>query len=123
MTAARKRLPNRRASTSFTLEVAGLKYVATISYFPGTNELPHQPSRRMPASEGHDPHNNLVAIAQRCVDGKPGAGYFSNHGPSTSGRRQRRSGTPRNHATLAGRVAIRNNFGAIGHACKPSLHS
>jgi hypothetical protein len=36
---ARRRLPQRRASESFNLEVAGLKYVATISYFPGTNEL------------------------------------------------------------------------------------
>jgi len=35
----RRRLPNRRASESFTLQVAGLKYTATVSYFPGTNEL------------------------------------------------------------------------------------
>jgi hypothetical protein len=30
---ARQRLPNRRASESFALECAGLKYVATISRF------------------------------------------------------------------------------------------
>ncbi len=35
----RCRLPNRRASESFTLEVVGLKYVATVSYFPGTDQL------------------------------------------------------------------------------------
>jgi hypothetical protein len=31
---ARQRLPNRRASTTFQLEVAGLKYTATVSRFP-----------------------------------------------------------------------------------------
>jgi ribonucleoside-diphosphate reductase alpha chain len=36
---SRRRLPNRRNSTSFGIEVAGLRYIATISYFPGTNEL------------------------------------------------------------------------------------
>jgi hypothetical protein len=36
---SRRRLANRRCSESFNLEVAGLGYVATISYFPGTNEL------------------------------------------------------------------------------------
>jgi hypothetical protein len=30
----RRRLPNRRASTTFNIEVAGLKYKATVSYFP-----------------------------------------------------------------------------------------
>jgi hypothetical protein len=39
MTVARRRLPNRRKSETFTREVGGLKYVATISYFPGTDEL------------------------------------------------------------------------------------
>jgi hypothetical protein len=29
----RQRLPNRRASTSFEFEVAGLRYTATVSYF------------------------------------------------------------------------------------------
>ncbi len=29
----RRRLPNRRASTTFTVEVSGLRYTATISYF------------------------------------------------------------------------------------------
>jgi hypothetical protein len=29
----RQRLPNRRASTTFGLEVAGLKYTATVSRF------------------------------------------------------------------------------------------
>jgi hypothetical protein len=33
MTAVRERLPNRRASTTFDLEVAGLKYTATVSRF------------------------------------------------------------------------------------------
>jgi hypothetical protein len=33
MTADRSRLPNRRASESFTLEVAGLRYSATVSRF------------------------------------------------------------------------------------------
>jgi hypothetical protein len=30
----RKRLPNRRANLSFAFECAGLKYTATIGYFP-----------------------------------------------------------------------------------------
>jgi hypothetical protein len=30
---ARARLPNRRACTSFDIEIAGLRYKATISYF------------------------------------------------------------------------------------------
>jgi hypothetical protein len=33
MTAVRERLPNRRASTTFEVEVAGLKYTATVSRF------------------------------------------------------------------------------------------
>jgi hypothetical protein len=32
-TSLRKRLPNRRNSTTFNLEVAGLKYTATVSFF------------------------------------------------------------------------------------------
>jgi hypothetical protein len=35
----RTRLPNRRLSTSFSFEVGGLRYTATVSYFPGTNRL------------------------------------------------------------------------------------
>jgi hypothetical protein len=35
----RRRLPNRRDAETFGLEVSGLKYVATIGYFPGTKEL------------------------------------------------------------------------------------
>jgi hypothetical protein len=31
---SRARLPNRRASTSFELEIAGLRYTATFSRFP-----------------------------------------------------------------------------------------
>src|SRR5262245_3456637 len=31
---AREHLPNRRANTSFELEVAGLRYTATVSRFP-----------------------------------------------------------------------------------------
>jgi hypothetical protein len=34
MTAARARLPNRRGSTTFDLEVQGLRYTATVSHFP-----------------------------------------------------------------------------------------
>jgi hypothetical protein len=30
---ARERLPNRRASTTFELELAGLRYTATVSHF------------------------------------------------------------------------------------------
>ena len=30
----RQRLPNRRASTNFELEVAGLHYTATVSFYP-----------------------------------------------------------------------------------------
>src|SRR5262249_1064173 len=30
----RRRLENRRASTNFELEVAGLRYVATVGYYP-----------------------------------------------------------------------------------------
>jgi hypothetical protein len=33
MTAARLRLPNRRASRSFDFEHAGMKFTATVSYF------------------------------------------------------------------------------------------
>lgn len=33
MTATRRRLPNRRASTTFRLEIAGLSYTCTASYF------------------------------------------------------------------------------------------
>jgi hypothetical protein len=31
---ARRRLPNRRASLSFDIEVGGLKYKATVGFFP-----------------------------------------------------------------------------------------
>jgi hypothetical protein len=34
MTAARERLPDRRASSTFELELGGLRYTATISRFP-----------------------------------------------------------------------------------------
>jgi hypothetical protein len=34
MTAPRRRLPNRRRSTTLDIEVAGLKYKATVSCFP-----------------------------------------------------------------------------------------
>jgi hypothetical protein len=34
MTAARRRLANRRHSISFDFEIAGLKYKATVSHFP-----------------------------------------------------------------------------------------
>jgi hypothetical protein len=36
---ARTRLPNWRASTTFTFECGPHRYVATISYFPGTDRL------------------------------------------------------------------------------------
>jgi hypothetical protein len=36
---ARRRLPNRRASTSFAFECGPHHYIATISYFPGTDQL------------------------------------------------------------------------------------
>jgi hypothetical protein len=36
---ARLRLPNRRASESFAFECGPHRFVATISYFPGTNRL------------------------------------------------------------------------------------
>jgi hypothetical protein len=39
MTALRTRLPNRRASTSFAFQCGPHRYVATVSYFPGTNQL------------------------------------------------------------------------------------
>jgi hypothetical protein len=39
VTAARERLPNRRASEIFSFECGPHRYVATISYFPGTNRL------------------------------------------------------------------------------------
>jgi hypothetical protein len=35
----RQRLPNRRASTSFNFECGVHSYVATVSFFPGTNRL------------------------------------------------------------------------------------
>jgi hypothetical protein len=36
---ARRRLANRRASETFTFECNGHRFVATVSYFPGTNQL------------------------------------------------------------------------------------
>jgi hypothetical protein len=39
MTAARTRLPNRRASVSFDIAIAGLRYKVTTSFFPGSNRL------------------------------------------------------------------------------------
>jgi hypothetical protein len=36
---SRQHLPNRRASTSFNFECGVHSYVATISYFPGTDRL------------------------------------------------------------------------------------
>jgi hypothetical protein len=36
---ARRRLDNRRASTTFTFDCGPHTYTATISYFPGTNDL------------------------------------------------------------------------------------
>jgi hypothetical protein len=36
---SRRRLPNRRNSTTFNIEVAGLRYKITASYFPGSNDL------------------------------------------------------------------------------------
>jgi len=39
MTAERQRLPNRRASEIFSFECGSHRFVATISYFPGTNQL------------------------------------------------------------------------------------
>jgi hypothetical protein len=35
----RARLPNRRASITLDVVVANLKYTATISFFPGTNQI------------------------------------------------------------------------------------
>jgi hypothetical protein len=35
----RRRLPNRRVSETFAFECGNLHYLATISYFPGTNQL------------------------------------------------------------------------------------
>jgi hypothetical protein len=39
MTAARRRLPNRRAAETFSFECGPHIYTATISYFSGTNQL------------------------------------------------------------------------------------
>jgi hypothetical protein len=36
---ARERLPNRRASISFSFECGPRHYISTISYFPGSNRL------------------------------------------------------------------------------------
>ena len=35
----RQRLPNRRASTTFLFDCGPHRYTATISYFPGTDQL------------------------------------------------------------------------------------
>jgi ribonucleoside-diphosphate reductase alpha chain len=37
--AARERLPNRRASTTFAFACGPHRYTATVDYFPGTNKL------------------------------------------------------------------------------------
>src|SRR5262245_20210211 len=39
MTASRRRLPNRRASFTFNFESGPHCYTATVSYFPGTDQL------------------------------------------------------------------------------------
>jgi hypothetical protein len=39
MSAARRRLPNRRPSFTFDFACNQHPYTATVSYFPGTNEL------------------------------------------------------------------------------------
>jgi hypothetical protein len=39
MSGTRRRLPNRRRSTTLNLEDAGLRYKITASYFPGSNDL------------------------------------------------------------------------------------
>src|SRR2546430_685001 len=39
MTTERQRLPSRRASTNFTFDCGPHRYIATISYFPGTDQL------------------------------------------------------------------------------------
>jgi hypothetical protein len=36
---ARQRLPNRRASTTFSFSCGPHRYTATVSYFPGTDRL------------------------------------------------------------------------------------
>jgi hypothetical protein len=35
----RRRLPDRRESTTFDIVVAGLRYTATVSFFPGSDQL------------------------------------------------------------------------------------
>jgi hypothetical protein len=39
MTAARERLPNRRASKTLAFQCGPHRYLATVSYFPGTDRL------------------------------------------------------------------------------------
>ena len=39
MTAARERLPNRRASFSFNFNCGAHQYTATVSYFPGSDRI------------------------------------------------------------------------------------
>jgi hypothetical protein len=39
MSAARERLPARRSSETFSFECGTHRFVATVSYFPGTNRL------------------------------------------------------------------------------------
>jgi hypothetical protein len=39
MTAARERLPARRSSETFSFECGPHRFIATVSYFPGTNRL------------------------------------------------------------------------------------
>jgi hypothetical protein len=39
MSDARRRLPNRRASESFSFDCGPHRYTATVSYFPGTDLL------------------------------------------------------------------------------------
>ena len=36
---ARRRLSNRRASSNFSFECNGLRYVASVSFYPGTQQL------------------------------------------------------------------------------------
>ena len=39
MTAAREKLPNRRASFSFNFNCGAHQYTATVSYFPGSDRI------------------------------------------------------------------------------------
>ena len=73
MTAARERLPNRRASESFSFEVNGLRFTATVSRFSDGRNLSHERSGfQMPATGRWTFGLRQVVFGDRLAEGRSG---------------------------------------------------